>query len=215
MPSDRIGYGYGPYGDADWGVEGVSKTGSASIIATSAFTAQGGLSEVGSAVISAQSGGAASAVKTIVVSASIEGVSAFANVSADRIVDASATSSADSGTLYGYGAYGSGDFGVATVFAIRVRTTGGAVDASASLSSAAEKIHQSGGQVNGVASLTADSDTIVNGRAVLAGTADLDVAYTRIRNTDGTISVTGDLDASGREKWEPLAETPETWTRID
>jgi adhesin HecA-like repeat protein len=215
MPSDRIGYGYGPYGDADWGVEGVSKTGSASIVATALFAAQGGLSEVGSAEVAALSGVSANAVKEVVGASSIEALSVLSDVSADRIIDAAATSVADSGTLYGYGNYGSGDFGVATVFAVRVRTAGGSADASASLTSAAERIHQSGAQVDGVASLAADSDTLVNGQAVVPSVAILDVAYIRIRNTDGTISATGDLDASGREKWEPLAETPETWTRID
>ena len=216
MPSDRIGYGYGPYGDADWGVEGVSKTGSASISATSTFTASGGRSETGDATIAASASVTSNAVAEYQgAPESIDVVGVLADFQADRVIDASAASEADSGNLYGYGAYGSGDFGVATVFAIRVRTTGGSADASASITSAAERIQQPGAQIDAVASLAADSDTLVTGQAALNGSAGIDVAYIRIRNTEAALSVTGDLDASGREKWEPLAETPETWTRID
>jgi len=140
----------------------------------------------------------------------------FAEFQADRIIDASASITSDSGNLYGYGAYGEGDFSKTTVLAIRVRTAGGSADAEASLTGAAEKIHQSGAQVDAVASLAADSDTIVNGQAVFEGSAGIEVAsFIRIRNTEAAVSASGDFDANGREKWEPLAETPEIWTRID
>jgi len=216
MPSDRIGYGYGPYGDADWGVEGVSKTGSASILATSTVVAGGVRAKSADAIINASASAASSAVAEYQgAPESIDAVSAFSDFEADRILEASAASEADSGTLYGYGSYGEGDFGVATVFAIRIRTTGGSADASANVTSVAERIQQPGAQIDAVASLVADSDTIVNGQATLDGSAGIDVAYIRIRNTEAEVSVTGDLDASGREKWEPLAETPETWTRIE
>ena len=216
MPSDRIGYGYGPYGDADWGVEGVSKTASAAFSASAALNARVDRVINSASVINVAGSLNANAVVEYESGVdSIDAVSTVSDFSAERVRDVSATSVADSGTLYGYGDYGSGDFSVASVFAFRVRTTGGSADALSSFTGAAKRIQQPQASFAAVASLAADSDTIVTGQGILAGAASLEVNTKRIRQVDSTIQATGDLDASGREKWEPIAETPEIWTRID
>ena len=215
MPSNRIGYGYGPYGDADWGTEGVIKESSASIVAVSSFTADGGPVKSGSSEIAALSNFTASANSTLSGSpGTIASVSTFANVSADKIIDGSASITSDSGNLYGYGGYGQGDFGQTTVEALRIRTSAAPIDVTLTVTTSAQRIQQPSAQVNATASLAADSDTIVNGQGVVAAQGTVETSALRIRETSGQITVTGSTVIIAREKWEPILKVSEIWTEI-
>lgn len=215
MPSNRIGYGYGAYSDADFGVEGVIKESSASIAAVSTVTAQGGRPRSSSASLSALSGFTASANATLAGSPdTIASVSTIANVSADKIIDGSASITSDSGNLYGYGGYGQGDFGKSTVEAIRIRTSAAPISVTLTVTTSAERIQQPSAQINATASLAADSDTIVNGQCVVAAQGTVETSALRIRETNGQITVTGSTVIIAREKWEPILKVSEIWTEI-
>jgi hypothetical protein len=215
MPSSRIGFGYGDYSDADFGVEGVLQESSASISATATVTVSGGRSEDGSASLSATSSLTANGVATLVgTPAEIASTSSLADVSADKIIDGSASITSDSGNLYGYGAYGSSDYGKTTVFAVRIRESSGTSSGSATFTSAGVRIQQPSAQIDAVASLSADSDTIVNGQAVLSGLSSIESSGLRIRETNAQITTQAGLVINAREKWEPLPKGSEIWTEI-
>lgn len=215
MPSNRIGYGYGPYGDADWGTEGITQGSSASIVAVATVTAQGGRPRSSSAAIAALSDFTASANATLGGSPdAIASVSTFANVSADKIIDGSASITSDSGNLYGYGGYGQGDFGQTTVEALRIRTSAAPIDVTLTVTTSAQRIQQPSADINATASLAADSDTIVNGQGVFAAQGTVETSALRIRETSGQITVTGSTVIIAREKWEPILKVSEIWTEI-
>lgn len=215
MPSNRIGYGYGPYGDADWGTEGITQGSSASIVAVSMVTAQGGRPRTGSASIAALSDFTASANATLGGSpGAIASVATFANVTADKIIDGSASITSDSGNLYGYGGYGQDDFGQTTVEALRIRTSAAPIDVTLTVTTSAQRIQQPSADINATASLAADSDTIVNGQGVIASQGTVETSALRIRETSGQITVTGSTVIIAREKWEPILKVSEIWTEI-
>jgi hypothetical protein len=215
MPSNRIGYGYGEYSDADFGVEGVLQSGSVSISANSSFAANGGRSEVGSALIASVSSVVCNASAILIGEPSaISATATVTDVPADRIKDGSASIKSDSGSLYGYGNYGSDDYGKVTTFAVRIRTSGADIDSTATFTGAGVRIQQPSAQIDAVASLAADSDTIVNGRAVFAGLASLSGSSLRIRETSAQIDVNASTVIIAREKWEPILKVSEIWTEI-
>lgn len=205
-----IDYGAGAYGRTAYGQWTDRTDGAAAITAAATTVTVGGATFGGSGTVTA--------------------VATFSNVSADRIIDGSATISTDSGSLYGAGAYGStsygSDFGVQTVNWERIRLGVGTVSASMTPALAVEIIYQSDGTVTATATTSADSDVIVNGQGTAAAAATNAIAYLRVRNVNGTATPGATFIASGRHKWQDITsstggawenevDTPVVWTELE
>lgn len=221
MPSSRIGYGYGPYSDADFGTEGVIQTGSASVVVTSSVTANGGIRKDGFASDSA-------ATSSITVSAT--------RVRESGALVSSTATNASSGEEfvlkiiseydYGDGAYGYGSYGQGPL-----ETT---ATASASVTSAATKVFQGSATANASASATSSALTVVDGVATVSASSTNTADGVATAGGSGTVTVSATFTctasatfiaagitasessfaAVAREKWEPIPIAPETWVRI-
>ncbi len=206
-----IDYGAGAFGRTAYGQWTDRTDGAAAITAAATTVTVGGATFGGSGTVTA--------------------LATISNVSADRIIDGSATISTDSGSLYGLGSYGStsygSTFGVQTVNWERIRLGVGTVSASMTPVLTAEIIYQSGSTVTATTSTSADSDVIVNGQGTAAAVASLAaVNHLRIRNVDGTSTPGATFTASGRHKWQDITtatggpwenevDAMVTWTPIE
>lgn len=65
------------------------------------------------------------------------------------------------------------------------------------------------------ASVAANAEAIYSVSVTIDGEAAFDATAFYTAKGVALIEAESSVPASAREKWEPLAETPETWTRID
>ena len=230
MPSNRIGYGYGTYGDADFGVEGVTQTGSASISASASGIATGAKVYESGAAISSSATTASACVRVVDAGALVSSTASTASIGEEFVLKEI------SGYSYGTGAYGSAYYGEGpldtvstgsastTSAATRVRLASATSTASASTSSSAVTV------VDGVATVSATSTNTATGSFSVVGSASGSATATntatciRRRKSGALISSNSSTASIAREKWEPItaesqnwvtiADISDTWTRV-
>ena len=230
MPSNRIGYGYGTYGDADYGVEGVTQTGSASISASASVTCTAAKVYESGAAISAVSTNTSACVRIRATGALVSSTSVTTSLGEEFVLKV--ISEYDYGTgAYGYQAYGQGPLDTVstgsastTSTATRVRLASATSTASASTSSSAVTVVDGVSTVSATSTNTATGSFSVVGSASGTATATNTATCIRRRKSGALISSTSSTASIAREKWEPItadsqnwvtiADISDTWTRV-
>jgi hypothetical protein len=220
MPSNRIGYGYGTYSDADFGTEGVIQTGSASVVVTSGFVANGGLLKTSDGALSAISS-ASAASKRIRTSGALVSSTASTSSAGEEFV-LKLISQYDYGDgAYGYQSYGQGPLqttlaGEASTdsTAIRVRIASASISAAASGSAGQVTVVDGAATVEAGSVNTASAVFSIGASGVSSASATVTVIPERRVKSGALISSTSSFAAIAREKWEPIAVTPENWVKI-
>lgn len=220
MPSNRIGYGYGTYGDADFGVEGVTQTGSASISVASSATASGAHVKESSATISSTATTSSACIRIRDGGALVSSTASTASIGEEFVLKV--ISEYD----YGTGAYGGGYFGEGpldtiaagtastTSDATRVRIASASISVTSSTSSAAVTVVDGEATVSSTATNTCTGSFSVVGEATGSATATVTVTYIRRRKSDALISSTSSTASIAREKWEPITAGAQNWVTI-
>jgi hypothetical protein len=222
MPSNRIGYGYGAYSAADFGVEGVVQDGAAAVTASSSATAVGFKYKFGSATVSASSSASSAAIATFVSGATVSSTASIASVAEEFVLKQSDKFSYGTGT-YGSYVYDNADLQTissATLSAtqadyIRIRTVSGSGSASASNSSDSTRVREGAATVAASASIAADGAfTVSASPETIDVTSGVSISYIRKRNAEAIKAAQSVVVAIGREKWEVIPVTSFTWTKL-
>ena len=220
MPSNRIGYGYGTYSDADFGTEGVVQTGSASISASATVVANGGRAVIRSAVTSASSGSTSSAIRVRESDALASSTASTASIGEEFILKIISEYDYSTGA-YGYGGYGQGPLdtiaaGTAstTSDATRVREGAATATSSSSSSSSAITVVDATATVSAASTNTANAVFTISASGASSAAASVTISYIRERNIGGLASSTSVISSVAREKWEPIAKGEQIWLKI-
>ena len=220
MPSSRIGYGYGTYSDADFGVEGVTQTGSASISVASSATASGAKVYASDATISSTATTTSTCVRVRDAGALVSSTASTASIGEEFVLKV--ISEYD----YGTGAYGGGYFGQGpletiaagtastTSAATRVRIASASASVSSSTSSSAVTVVDGEATVSASATNTCTGSFSVVGSATGAATATTTATCIRRRKSGALISSTSSTASIAREKWEPITAGAQNWVTI-
>ena len=132
--------------------------------------------------------------------------------------------------------YGVGNFGDAYYGVTKYVDASATVSPSASLTSNATATYVSGqpNQIDATVTATADmvrvklvesivesssvvvsnAETVVAASSSFSPTSSISASCERVRLFNAAISVQCSVTTSAREKWEPIADFPETWTQI-
>ena len=220
MPSSRIGYGYGAYSDADFGVEGVTQTGSASITVTATVTADGGKARTASAAVVALSTNTIVATRVRESDALVSSTASTASIGEEFILKLISEYDYGDGA-YGYAAYGQGPLDTistgsasATSAATRVREGAATSSVSSSTASSAVTVVDATATVSASASNTAHAVFTIVASGTSAASATITIDYIRERNIGALVSSTASISSLAREKWEPIAKSSQIWLKI-
>jgi len=220
MPSNRIGYGYGTYSDADFGTEGVIQTGSASISASATVVANGGRARLEGAATSASSGSTSSAIRVRESDALVSSTASTASIGEEFVLKI--ISEYD----YSTGAYGGGYFGQGPLETIasasasgasaatRVREGAATATSSSSTSSAAITVVDATATVSAESTNTASAVFTISASGTSSAAASVTISYIRERNIGGLASSTSVISSVAREKWEQIAKGSQIWLKI-
>lgn len=220
VPSSRQGYGYGPYGDNDFGVEGVLHDGVAVGLVTASATANGGFAVEASATINASASGSSGSSRVRNATALVSSTASTASVGEEFVLKV--ISEYD----YGTGAYGGGYFGQGpldtiaagtastTSDATRVRIASASISVTSSTSSAAVTVVDGDATVSSTATNTCTGSFSVVGAATGSATATITAICIRRRKSDALISSTSSTASVAREKWEPITAGAQNWVII-
>jgi len=147
--------------------------------------------------------------------ASLEAVGLFVCGSVEKIKEASALSSATSmGSVYGEGAYGSGQFGNRYVGSVRVRQASATVQGASQIESVAFTTRGVSALVSSTSSASASAVFSIVASASVNAQSNVTASASRIQKTSVLMSNQSSMIVVARKKWENQADTPETWTVI-
>jgi len=221
MPSNRIGYGYGTYSDADYGTEGVIQTGSASISASCTVVANGGIRKDASASDSvATSAITASATRIRESDALVSSTAVTTSLCEEFILKIISEYDYGDGA-YGYASYGQGPLDTvstgsasSTGAATRVRIASATSTASASTASSGLMVFDGVAQADASTTTAADSVVTAGGSATVSAVAQLTCPGAATFASSGLVSSTSSISSLAREKWEKIAVNQDTWVKI-
>jgi len=220
MPSNRIGYGYGTYGDADFGVEGVTQTGSASISASASGTCTGAHVKESSATISSTATTSSACIRIRDGGALVSSTASTASVGEEFVLKVISEYDYGDGA-YGYASYGQGPLDTvstgsasSTSAATRVRTASATSTASASNTSSAVTVVDAGAQSDSSATISVHAVFSVGGSASISAVAQLTCPGAATFASSGLVSSTSSISSLAREKWEKIAVNQDTWVKI-
>lgn len=214
-------YGQSTYGDSLYGVtnfvDGVataspsaSNSGSAEVIYLSDATISASASvssptgefmvDATANTIQGTSSTASAAIEVFDGLASGGGSAVGSTASGTRVREASATSTASLST---------------TASLQFITNASGSVTASAGFDAVAFKTTNTGALIEPTAELTSSCVIEAVGASTVSASANIVIIgqYTA-KGAANTVQTVSTFTSSGREKWEPLADTPEVWTRI-
>jgi len=220
MPSSRIGYGYGPYSAADYGVEGVTADASAVISASSGAACSAAKAKTASASTASTATNTASVVRLRLSGALVSSTASNAAIGEEFVLKLSSKFS------YGTGAYGqevydqaqlqtvSSATATATATVTKILSGSAAISAASSNQAAATRVRESSGSPAATATLTVNGSFSVVGSATISAVSTNTIIPVRKRNATGLISNTSAVMAIAREKWETIAVGSTTWTKF-
>ena len=190
MPVDRLGYGSLTYGAGDFGTEGVTHDGLATVTATASATADGGISKFA---------GASTSVTSTVTTDAVRYREASATVNASASVTASGEGVIIERTdefSYGMGVYGANEYTQGDLQTVATATS--------STTAVGEKILLASATVTSTSGTTANARRVPEGSALVNGASTTAINTTangtRVREGDATPSALASFVADSFRK---------------